>query len=150
MQTKAQAVTSIVASVEAFLGVTLTDETRLTAMVNHYYDMAAGITGYPVLPDALLPFVRTASIRAWQRRGAEVTSRFTGIGVTEAYIDIEADLRKQVMKMKNPLAPVVIPPEEDSDDEPDGQDDGGDPEPEQPADPDPEPDQNQEGQDNEG
>ena len=112
MQTKEQAVTSIVASVEAFLDVTLTDESRLNAMVSHYYDMAAGITGYPVLPDALLPFVRTASIRAWQRRGAEVTSRFTGIGVTEAYIDIEADLRKQVMKMKNPVAPVVLPEEE--------------------------------------
>ena len=143
MKTKAQAVTSIVSSVEAFLDVTLTDETRLTAMVNHYYDMVAGITGYSVLPDALLPFVRTASIRAWQRRGAEVTSRFTGIGVTEAYIDIEADLRKQVLKMKNPFAPGVIPPEADHEEESEGQDE---PTPE----PDPEPDQNQEGQDNEG
>lgn len=124
MQTKAQAVASIVASVEAFCEVTLVDETRLETMVSHYYDMAAGVTGYTVLPDALLPFVRTASIRSWNRRGAESTSRFTGIGVTETYIDIEEDLRKQVMKMKNPLAPVVIPAEEPEEADSEGDDEG--------------------------
>ena len=124
MQTKAQAVASIVAAVEAFCDVQLVDETRLSAMVSHYYDMAAGITGYTVLPDALLPFVRTASIRAWNRRGAEATSSFSGIGVSERYIDIEEDLRKQVMKMKNPLAPVVIPAEEPEEADSEGQDEG--------------------------
>ena len=124
MQTKAQAVASIVSSVEAFLDVSLVDETRLNAMVSHYYDMVAGITGYPALPDALLPFVRTASIRAWNRRGAESTSRFTGIGVSEAYLDIEEDLRKQVMKMKNPLAPVVIPAEEPEEADSEGDNEG--------------------------
>ena len=125
MQTKAQAVASIVSSVEAFMDVSLVDETRLNAMVSHYYDMAAGITRYPVLPDALLPFVRTASIRAWNRRGAEASSRFTGIGVSEAYIDIEEDLRKQLKKMSNPLAPVVIPEEESEEEESEEQDDEG-------------------------
>lgn len=124
MQTKAQAIASIVASVEAFMDVLLVDETRLNAMVSHYYDMVAGITGYSVLPDALLPFVRTASIRAWNRRGAEATSSFSGIGVSERYIDIEEDLRKQVMKMKNPLAPVVIPAEEPEEADSEGQDEG--------------------------
>lgn len=124
MQTKAQAIASIVASVEAFMDVSLVDETRLNAMVSHYYDMVAGITGYSVLPDALLPFVRTASIRAWNRRGAEATSSFSGIGVSERYIDIEEDLRKQVMKMKNPLAPVVIPAEEPEEADSEGQDEG--------------------------
>ena len=124
MQTKAQAVASIVSSVEAFMDVSLVDETRLNAMVSHYYDMVAGITGYSVLPDALLPFVRTASIRAWNRRGAEATSSFSGIGVSERYIDIEEDLRKQVMKMKNPLAPVVIPAEEPEEADSEGQDEG--------------------------
>lgn len=117
--TKAQAVASIVSSVEAFMDVSLVDESRLNAMVDHYYDFAASTAGYSVLPDALLPFVRTASIRAWQRRGAEATSRFTGIGVTEAYIDIEEDLRKQVLKMKNPLAPVVLPEVEESEEQSD-------------------------------
>ena len=124
MQTKAQAIASIVASVEAFMDVSLVDETRLNAMVSHYYDMVAGITGYSVLPDALLPFVRTASIRAWNRRGAEATSSFSGIGVSERYIDIEEDLRKQVMKMKNPMAPVVIPAEEPEEADSEGQDEG--------------------------
>jgi len=124
MQTKAQAVGGIVSSVEAFCGVDLIDESRLEAMVSHYYDMAAGITGYSVLPDALLPFVRTASIRAWRRRGAEETSRFTGIGVTEAYIDIESDLRVQLKKMRNPAAPVVIPEEEPEEADSEEQDEG--------------------------
>lgn len=109
MQTKAQAVTGIVSTVEAICGEALVDSSRLEAMVNHYYDMAAGLTGYTVLPDALLPFVRTACVRAWRRRGAEANSRFTGIGVTEAYIDIENDLRDQLKKMRNPLSPVVLP-----------------------------------------
>ena len=124
MQTKAQAVSSIIAKIEAFMDVSLVDESRLNAMVDHYYDMVSGITGYAVLPDALLPFVRTASIRAWNRRGAESTSRFTGIGVSEAYLDIEEDLRKQVMKMKNPLAPVVIPAEEPEEADSEGDNEG--------------------------
>ena len=109
MQTKAQAVTGIVSTVEAICGETLVDSSRLEAMVTHYYDMAAGLPGYTVLPDALLPFVRTACVRAWRRRGAEATSRFTGIGVNEAYLDIEGDLRDQLKKMRNPLSPVVLP-----------------------------------------
>ena len=80
--------------------------------------MAAGITGYTVLPDALLPFVRTASIRAWRRRGAEANVSFSGIGVSEKYVDIEGELRDQLKMMKNPAAPVVIPeePADDADD----------------------------------
>lgn len=125
MQTKAQAVASIVAAVEAFCDVQLVDETRLNAMVSHYYDMAAGITGYTVLPDALLPFVRTASIRAWRRRGAEANVSFSGIGVSEKYVDIEGELRDQLKMMKNPAAPVVIPeePADDADDS-EGDDEG--------------------------
>lgn len=124
MQTKAQAVNSIVTTVEAICGVDMVDSSRLEAMVSHYYDMAAGITGYTVLPDALLPFVRTACVRAWRRRGAEATSRFTGIGVNEAYLDIEGDLRDQLKKMRNPLSPVVLPDVEpvqaDSEDDDEG------------------------------
>lgn len=108
MQTKAQAVSEIKASVEAICDIDLIDTRRLEALVSHYYDMTASITGYSVLPDALLPFVRTACVRAWRRRGSEANVRFSGIGVSESYIDIEDDLRKQVRKMKNPLSPVIV------------------------------------------
>jgi len=127
--TKSEAITSIVAKAEAFSDLT-TDGSRLSAMAEQYYDMACAFTGFSVLPDALLPFVTTATIRAWNRRGAESVSAFTGISVRENYIDIEDELKKNLRKMKNPQAPVVIPPETDSDEgsEPDPEtDDESDP-----------------------
>ena len=116
MKTKAQAVTDLIQSVEAICAIDQIDTRRLEALVSHYYDMAASITGYDVLPDALLPFVRTACVRAWQRRGSEATLRFSGIGVSESYIDIEDDLRKQLRKMKNPLSPVIIQTDQEASD----------------------------------
>ena len=114
MKTKAQAVSDIVSEVEAICDIPSGNESRLAAMVGHYYDMAAGYSGFPELPDALLPFVCTASVRAWRRRGAEATSNFSGIGVSEGYIDIEGELRKGIRKMKNPSSPVVIKEESDA------------------------------------
>ena len=116
--TKSEATTEIVAKVEAFSGITLTDESRLTAMADHYYGLACSYTGFSVLPDALLSFVTTAVIRAWQRRGAESVSSFAGISVRENYIDIEEELKKNLRKMKNPQSPVVIPPDPDPDPDP--------------------------------
>ena len=117
--TKSEAITSIVAKAEAFSGLTLDSEARLSAMAEQYYDMACAFTGFSVLPDALLPFVTTATIRAWNRRGAESVSAFSGISVREDYIDIEEELKKNLRKMKNPQSPVVIPPDPDPDPDPD-------------------------------
>lgn len=116
--TKSEAITSIVAKAEAFSGLTLDSEARLSAMAEQYYDMACAFTGFSVLPDALLPFVTTATIRAWNRRGAESVSAFSGISVRENYIDIEEELKKNLRKMKNPQSPVVIPPDPDPDPDP--------------------------------
>lgn len=109
--TKSEAITSIVAKAEAFSNLSPDSEARINAMAEQYYDMACAFTGFSVLPDALLPFVTTATIRAWNRRGAESVSAFSGISVRENYIDIEEELKKNLRKMKNPQAPVVIAPE---------------------------------------
>ena len=112
MKTKNEAVSDIVSEVVAICDIPSGSESRLAAIVGHYYDMAAGYTGYSELPDALLPFVCTASVRAWRRRGAEATSAFSGIGVSERYVDIEGELLNGIRKMKNPASPVVIIEEE--------------------------------------
>lgn len=115
MKSRSEAISDIVSEVIAICGDTQEgDETRLTAMVSHYYKMAAGFTGFSELPDALLPPVCTASVRAWRRRGAEALNTFSGIGVSESYIDIEKELKNAVRKMKNPTSPVIIEEEKDA------------------------------------
>ena len=116
MKTRDEAIAAISAEVVSFMGLSESaDVSRLNAIIGHYYDLATGYTGYDVLPDALLPFVTTACIRAWNRRGAEAVSHFTGISVSETYIDIEGDLKKTLSRRKNPLNPVVVEAnEEDS------------------------------------
>ena len=109
MKSRSEAISDIVSEVMAICpDVQEGDETRLTAMVSHYYKMAAGFTGFSELPDALLPPVCTASVRAWRRRGAEALGSFSGIGVSESYIDIEKELKNAIRKMKNPTSPVII------------------------------------------
>ena len=109
MKSRSEAISDIVSEVMTICDMQqIGDEARLTAMVNHYYKMAAGFTGYSELPDALLPPVCTASIRAWRRRGAESLVSFSGIGVSERYVDIEDELKKAIRMMKNPTSPVVI------------------------------------------
>lgn len=116
--TRDEAISKIVNEVVAFCDLTSASESRLAAMAGHYYDMAAGFTGFSILPDSLLSFVTTAVIRAWQRRGAEAVSSFAGISVHETYIDIEQDLKKQLRKMRCPSSPVFIPePESEPDPE---------------------------------
>lgn len=107
--TRDEAISKIVNDVVAFCDLASESGSRLAAMAGHYYDMAAGFTGFSILPDSLLSFVTTAVIRAWQRRGAEAVSSFAGISVHETYIDIEQDLKKQLRKMRCPSSPVFIP-----------------------------------------
>lgn len=106
--TRDEAISAIVTKAEAICDLSNDNVARLSAMAGHYYDMACAFTGFSVLPDALLPFVTTATVRAWNRRGAEAVSSFAGISVHETYIDIEQELKKAVRKMKNPQAPVVM------------------------------------------
>lgn len=115
MKSRSEAISDILSEVIAICGDTQdSDEARLTAIVGHYYDMTAGFTGFSELPDALLPPVCTASVRAWRRRGAEALNTFSGIGVSESYIDIEKELKNAVRKMKNPTSPVIIEEEKDA------------------------------------
>ena len=115
MKSRSEAISDIVSEVMAICpDVQTGDGARLTAIVGHYYKMAAGFTGFSELPDALLPPVCTASVRAWRRRGAEALSNFSGIGVSESYIDIEKELKNAVRKMKNPTSPVIIEEEKDA------------------------------------
>lgn len=81
---------------------------RLDAFASQYYDMAAGFSGYTVLPDALLSFVSMATLKAWRKRGSEANETFSGIGVSERYVDVEEELRKNLKGMRNPFSPVVI------------------------------------------
>lgn len=118
MKSRSEAITAITEEVVAFYGLSESvDIARLDAIVGHYYDLAVGYTGFSTLPDALLPFVSTACIRAWNRRGAEAVSHFTGISVTETYVDIEGELKKALSRRKNPFAPVVVEEETESADE---------------------------------
>lgn len=110
--TKSEAITAIVAKVEAFCGLNLDDEARIAAISEHYYDLACAFTGFSVLPEALLPFVSIACVRAWGRRGAEATSHFTGISVSETYVDIESEMKRALSRRQNPLSPVVVKAEE--------------------------------------
>lgn len=115
MKSRSEAISDIVSEVISICGDTQEgDEARLTAIVGHYYKMAAGFTGFSELPDALLPPVCTASVRAWRRRGAEALNTFSGIGVSESYIDIEKELKNAIRKMKNPTSPVIIEEEKDA------------------------------------
>jgi hypothetical protein len=47
-------------------------------------------------------------VRAWRRRGAEALGSFSGIGVSESYIDIEKELKNAIRMMRNPTSPVII------------------------------------------
>ena len=129
MKTRQEAITAIAAEVVAICDIPDGyNESRLNAMVGHYYDLAATYTCFSVLPDALLPSVCTACVRAWRRRGSEANVSFTGIGVSERYINIEQSLKDELKMMKNPCSPVIMPKEEasDSGDESDDEESGGD------------------------
>nr|DAQ62504.1 MAG TPA: hypothetical protein [Caudoviricetes sp.] len=109
MMERDAAIASITKSVMAMCGIKdgTEDSDRIDAFASQYYDMAAGITGYAELLDAHLPFVTTATMRAWRKRGAEANRSFSGIGVSESYVDIENDLLNAVKGMKNPFATVI-------------------------------------------
>lgn len=80
---------------------------RIDAFSCQYYDMAAGFSGYSELPDAHLSIVTMAVLKAWRKRGSEANETFSGIGVSEKYVDIEEELRKNLKGMRNPLSSVV-------------------------------------------
>lgn len=83
------------------------DFSRIDAFTSQYYDMAVGFSGYSELPDAHLPLVSMAVLKAWRKRGSEANETFSGIGVSEKYVDIEEELRRNLKGMRNPLSIVV-------------------------------------------
>lgn len=110
-----EAIATISRAVIAMCGLSVDTQTeecanafeRIDAFTSQYYDMATGFSGYTELPDAHLPIVSMAVLKAYRKRGSEGNETFSGIGVSEKYVDVEEELRKNLKGMRNPLSSVV-------------------------------------------
>ena len=105
--TKDEAVASIVSNVKTLRKVAVAKAPILEVFAEQYYSAACGITGYAVLPDALLPFVQNAVLQAWSKRGAEGLNSQTAAGISEQYLDVDYSLRQNLKGKRNPMAITV-------------------------------------------
>ena len=76
------------------------DEDVISNFVDYYLEIASNTSNRELSDNKLIPYVNTAVVMAYLRRGKEASSSNSTGGLSDSFLDIEEKLKKDIKSIR--------------------------------------------------
>ncbi len=77
-----------------------TDKDIINNFIDYYLEIASNASNRDLLDTKLIPYVKTAVVMAYLRRGKEASSSNSEGGLSDSFLDIEEKLKKDIKSIR--------------------------------------------------